>query len=96
MRGYNDEVARDIPLSLIPLTRTHATTVVKGLSIEITPEVIGIITTLPLGLSWRKEDKGNNTLGKKKFFLEGEEAMEEKMGSEEKAFHTLGIKLATT
>ena len=80
MRGYNDEVARDFALSLIPLTRTHVTAVVNGLSLEITPEVIGRITTLPLGFPWRKEDKGNKTLAKKKFFLEGEEEMEDKNG----------------
>jgi len=54
MRGYDDEVARDFALSFIPLTRTHATTVVEGLSVEITLEVISRITTLPLGLPWRK------------------------------------------
>ena len=95
MRGYDDEVAKYFVLSLITLTRTHATTVDKGLSVEITLEVISKITTLPLGLSWRKEYKGNNILAKKKFFVEGEEEMEDKMGSEEEAFHTLGMKLAT-
>jgi len=80
MRGYNDEVARDFSRSLIPLTRTHATAVVKGLLVEITPELIRRITTLPLGLPWRKEDKGNNTLAKKKLFLEGEDPMEDKDG----------------
>jgi len=80
MRGYDDEVEKYFSLSLIDLTRTHATTVVKFLSVEITPEVTSIITTLPLGLPWRKEDKGNNTLAKKKLFLEGEEAMQDKNG----------------
>ena len=80
MRGYDDEVAKDFALSLIPLTGTHATTVVKFLLVEITPEVIGRITTLPLGLPWRKEDNGNNQLAKKKFLLEGEEAMDDKNG----------------
>ena len=80
VRGYDDEVAKDFSLSLIPLTRTHATVVVKGLSVEITPEVIGRITTLPLGFPWRKEDKGNSQIVKKKLFLEGEEAIEEKNG----------------
>ena len=28
--------------------------------------------------------------------MEGEEAMEEKLGSEEKAFHIIGMKLVTT
>ena len=37
LRGYDDEVARDFSLSLIPLTRAHATVVVRGLSIELTP-----------------------------------------------------------
>ena len=36
LRGYDDEVARDVALSLIPLTRSHATVVVRGLSIELT------------------------------------------------------------
>jgi len=43
LRGYDDEVARDIFVSLITLTRTHATVVVKGLSIELTPKIIGKI-----------------------------------------------------
>lgn len=80
MRGYDDEVARDFSLSLIPLTRTHAIIMVKGLLVEITPEVVSRITTLPLGLPWRKQDNGNNTLAKKKLFLEGEEPMEDKNG----------------
>lgn len=70
MRGYDDEVDRDFVLSLIPLSRTHAISMVKGLLVEITP----------LGLPWRKEDKGNITLAKKKFFLEGEEPMEDENG----------------
>lgn len=80
LRGYDDEVAKDFSLSLIPLTRTHAIVVVRGIDIELTLELISIITTLPLGVPWRKEDKGNSQTVKKKFFLEGEEAMEDKNG----------------
>ena len=54
IRGYDDDVAREFSLSLIPLTRTIFILVVKGLSIEITPEVIRKISTLPLGSPWRK------------------------------------------
>lgn len=54
MRGHNDDVASEFSLSLICITRTNATIVVKGLSVVITPKVIRIITTLPLGLQWRK------------------------------------------
>jgi len=89
-------VAREFVLSLIPLTRTHAIAVVKGLSVVITFEVISRITTLPLGLPWRKEDKDNNTLAKKKFFWKGRRQWRTKMVLEEKAFHTLGRKLVTT
>jgi len=80
LRGYDDEVARDFALSLIPLTRVHATIVVRGLSIELTPELISRITTLPLGVPWRKEDKGDSQIAKKKLFLEGEEPIEDKNG----------------
>jgi len=73
-------IAREISLSLIPLTRTSATVMLKGLSVAITLEVISRITTLPLGLPRRKYDKGNNTIAKKIFFLEGEEPMEDKSG----------------
>lgn len=73
-------MAREFSLSLIPLPMTNATSVVKGLSVEITTKVISRITTLPLGLPWRKEDMGNNTLAKKNFFLEGIEPMEDKNG----------------
>jgi len=75
---YDDEVAKGFSLSLIPLTRTHAIVVVRGCSIDLTPEIITRITTLPLGVPYRKEDKGNSQTAKNKFFLEGEEAMEDK------------------
>jgi len=51
-----------------------------GLSITITPESISRITTHPVGLQWRKEEKTNNTLAKHVFFLEGEEPIEDKNG----------------
>lgn len=79
-RGYDDELARYFALSLIPLTRTHATIVVRGLSIELTPEIISRITTLPLGVPWRNEDKGDSQITKKKLILEGEEPIEDKNG----------------
>ena len=53
--------------------KTSATTVVRGLSITITPEVINRITTLPERMPWRKEDKVSSTFAKKNFFLRDEE-----------------------
>ena len=60
LMGYDDEVARDFSLSLIPLPKTHATVVVRGLSLKLTPELLRRIATLPLGVPWRKEDKGDS------------------------------------
>ena len=57
LRGYDDEVAHDFSLFLIPLTRVHVNVLVRGLYIELTLELITRITTLPLGVPWRKEDK---------------------------------------
>ena len=59
-KGYDDEVAQEFALSLTPLTRIHATVVIRGLSIDLTPELISRVTTLPLGIPWRKEDKGDS------------------------------------
>lgn len=80
LRGYDDDVAREFTLSLIPLARASTTAIVRGLSVTIMLESISKITTLPLGLQWRKEEKSKNTLAKKGFLLEGEEPIEDKNG----------------
>jgi len=49
--------------------------VVRGLSIDITPKLISRVTTLPLGVPWRKEDKGDSEISKRKFFLEADETL---------------------
>ena len=50
LRGYNDDIAREFAMSLIPQARFSATFVVIGMSVTITTESIRRITTLPLGL----------------------------------------------
>ena len=95
MRGYHDDVAREFSISLTPLTRTNATTLVKDLLVEMNLEVISRITTLPLGLPWRKEDKGNITLVKKRFFWKERSQWRKKMGLEGRELHTLGMKCVT-
>ena len=79
-RGYDDEVAQEFPLSLTPQTKIHATIVIRGLTIDLTPELISRVNTLPLGIPWRKEDKGDSEVAKRKLFLEGEEPTEDKNG----------------
>lgn len=69
LRGYDDEADIYSALSLIPLTGTHTIVVVRGLSINLTLELIRKITTLPLGVPWRKEYKGNSQTRKNEFFV---------------------------
>ena len=80
LRGYDDDVAREFAISLTPQARFSATIVVRGLLLTITPESISRITTLPLGLQWRKEDKASITYNKKKHFFEDEEPIEDTNG----------------
>lgn len=53
--GYDEEVTKEFLLSLKTHSKTHATVSFRGLTIEITLEFISRITSLPLGLPWRKE-----------------------------------------
>lgn len=75
--GYDDEVAWYFSLPLI-LTQIHATIIVRGLSIELIHEITSRVTTLPLGVLWTREDRGDSQISKNKIFLEGEELIEEK------------------
>ena len=80
-RGFDDEIAQEFALSLVPHTRTHATVTIRGLSIEIkTHEFISRITTLPLGLPWSKDEKPIGHAAKKKFFQDNETPVEDKNG----------------
>lgn len=73
-------MAKEFSLSLTPLTTIHDIVVIRGHSIDLTPELISRITTHPLGIRWRKEDKGDSQVSKRKFFLQGQEHTEDKNG----------------
>ena len=79
-RGFDEEVAQEFALSLVPHSRTHATITFIGLSIEITPEFISRVTTLPLGLPWSRDEKPIGQSTKKNFFPKNEHPVEEKNG----------------
>lgn len=53
---------------------------VRGLSITTNPDVINRVTTLPLGIQWRREDKDSNTFAKRNFLLNDEQPIEDKNG----------------
>ena len=73
-------MAQEFSHSLTPHSRIHATVLVGGLTIDLTPELISRVTKLPLGIPWRKEDKVDSQVAKRKFFLEGEEPTKDKNG----------------
>lgn len=79
-------MAQEFSLSFNPHNKIHATVVIRGLSIYLTLDLFSRVTTLPLGIAWRKEDKGDNEVAKRKFFLEGEELTEDKKWSKEGKF----------
>jgi len=68
IQGYDEEVTEEILMSLRPHLKTHATISFKGLTLELTPNLISRITSFPLGLPWRKEEKSLGQVSKKTFF----------------------------
>ena len=79
-RGFDDEIAHEFTLSLVPHTITHATITIRGLSIKITPEFISRVITLPLGLPWSKDEKIIGQATKRKIFQGNETPVGEKNG----------------
>lgn len=62
---------------------------------EIPPEFISRVTTLPLGLPWRNDEKPIRQAAKKNFFQNNEHAVEDKNGIRRDTYHMLGMKLVT-
>lgn len=79
-RGFDEEVAQEFTLSLVPHSRTHATINFRGISMEMTPEFIIRVTTLPLGLPWSKDEKPIGKFANKTFFQNNEHLVEDKNG----------------
>jgi len=75
---YDEEVTEDFLLSLKAHSKTHATISFRGLIIELTPDFINRITSLPLGLPWSKEEKPLGQVAKNTFFHPDEHPMEDK------------------
>lgn len=89
--GYDDEVAQEFSHSLTSHNRIHVAIIVIGLNIDLTPELISRVTTLPLGIPWIKEDKADSQVEKRKFLLEGDEPTEDK-DEAGTICHTNGVK----
>lgn len=65
-------------MSLQPQSKTQAIVSFRGLTLEITPELIIRVTSLPLGISWSKEERKLGQVAKKAFSLPEEHPVEEK------------------
>ena len=50
IQGYDEEITEDFLMSLRAHSKTHATVSFRGLTLELTPELISGVTSLPLGL----------------------------------------------
>ena len=50
IQGHDEEITEDFLISLRPHSKTHATVSFRGLTLELTHELISRITGLPLGL----------------------------------------------
>lgn len=65
-------------MELNPQERASATIILRGFSITINLGVIKKVTTLLLGVQWRKERKGSNIFSKKNLFLKDEKPIKDK------------------
>ena len=79
MKGYDDEIAKNFVVALQSYSEERATTMIKGLTITLYPELISRVTTIPLGVKWVKEIM-LSTATKQYFFLPGEDYIEDKNG----------------
>ena len=69
IQGHDEEIMEEFLMSLRPQSKTHATVSFRGLTLELTPELISAVTGLPLGLPWSKEEISLGQVAKKSLFL---------------------------
>lgn len=78
--GHDEEITEEFLMSLRPQSKTQATVIFRGLTLELTTELISRVTGLPLGLPWSKEERLLGQATKKTFFLLEEHPVEDKNG----------------
>jgi len=54
LKGYDDDITYEFSMALKSHTRVSATIVVRGLAISIIHNLIIRVTTLPVGIQWRR------------------------------------------
>lgn len=69
LKGYDDDITHEFSMALHPQWEDSATTVVRGLDISLSLETICIVTTLPLGVLWSKDEKAVCVTARRNFFI---------------------------
>jgi len=65
IQGHDDEITEELVMSLQPKSKTLATVNFRGLTLQLTPELISQVTGLPLGIPWSKEERALGQKAKK-------------------------------
>lgn len=90
LKGYDDDLAFLFSMALNSQTKDSATTVVRGLIISLSAKIITKVTTLPIGIKWRREDKSNSVTAEKNCFIANENPIEDKNGARREAYLIIG------
>jgi len=80
IQSHDDEVTEEFLMSLQPKSNTLATVNFRGLTLNLTPQLISRVTDLPLWIPWSKEERELGQKSKKEFFLPEEQFSEDKNG----------------
>lgn len=80
LQGHDDEITEEFLRSLEPKSKTLATVNFRGLTLRLTPQLIGRVTDLPMGTLWDKEERKLGKKAKEEFFLPEEQFSEDKNG----------------
>lgn len=79
LKGYDDVIAYEISMALSAQIEVNATTMVRGLAISISLELIRMVKTLPVGIQWKGDEKTISPLYKKNFFTVVEKLLKKRI-----------------
>ena len=82
LKGFDEDLAQEFAVVVQSHSEERSTTMVRGLSITLSPELISVVITFPLGVKWVKERMPRN-VAKKIFFMLVEECIEDNNGVRE-------------
>lgn len=78
LKGYDDDITQEFSMAVNTQGEDSVTTIARGLVISLNVVLISILTTLPLGIQWSKEDKVVSDTTMNNFFIQRENLVEDK------------------